>query len=119
MRIAVVDDMEWAFNREEIRQRINKSNEAVGFDPWVGESIDTFKEDALKCWNQHRQPKEGSPCIDYMSENKRIGRPTQTGRDVIKENYKLGQTDPHICQFCPYHQVVITEIRHRKGMYKE
>jgi hypothetical protein len=119
MRLGVVDDMEYAYQREDVLKRFMEEGQNMGMTPWVGETLNTFQEDALKCWNQHRQPKEGSPCIDYMSDSKRIGRPTQEGRDILAQNYKLGAKDPHLCQYCPYHSVVETAIRARKGLYKD
>jgi hypothetical protein len=119
MRLATVDDMDYAYSREDVMKKLLVGSKDVGFEPWVGEAHNTFSEDALKCWNQHRCPKEGSPCIDYMSDSKRIGRPTQEGRDFRKANPEIGAQDPHLCQWCPYHTVVLTEIRSRKGMYKD
>jgi hypothetical protein len=93
----------------------------VGLDPWVGEAFNTFAEDALKCYSQHKRPDYGAgkPCIDYRSESKRIGRPTSEGKAVLRDNPKLGVSDPHLCDYCPYHSTVVTEVRHRKGMYKD
>lgn len=119
MRIAVVDDLEWAMDREKIIKQINESNKKVGFDAWVSEAHNTYGEDALKCWHAHREPGEGKPCIDYWSDSKRIGRPTAEGRVVLKENPKLSTDDPHLCQWCPYYTHVMTEVRHKKGMYKD
>lgn len=121
MRIAVVDDMEYAYSREEVLKRLMEEGKEVGLDPWVGEAFNTFADDALKCYSQHRRPDygQGKPCIDYMSESKRIGRPTTEGQLAIKENFKLGAKDPHICQWCPYHSTVTTAIRAQKGMYKD
>ena len=121
MRLAVVDDLEWQFDREKIIEQINRSNKQVGFDPWVGEAHNTFREDAHKCWVQHRQPDlgAGKACIDYWDESKRIGRPTAIGRQIVKENEGLGKTDPHLCQWCPYYSGVVTEVRFKKGQYKE
>ena len=119
MRLAQVDDLEYAMGKDDVLKKLMEENVAAGFEPWVGEAHNTYLEDANKCWKQHRQPKEGSPCIDYMSDSKRIGRPTPEGRHVLKEAPKIGVTDPHLCNWCPYHTVVMTEIRHRKGMYKD
>ena len=121
MRLAVVDDMDYAYSRDEVMKKMLEDSKDVGFEPWVGESHNTFMEDASKCYNQHNRPDlgAGKACIDYMSESKRIGRPTQEGRDALKENFKIGESDPHLCQWCPYHTTVLTEIRSRKGMYKD
>ena len=121
MRLAVVDDLEYAMSRDEVMKRLLEEGKKAGFDPWVGEAMNTFSEDALKCYSQHRRPDyaAGKPCIDYMSAAKRIGRPTAEGQQIIKDQPKLGKTDPHLCDWCPYHSTVITEIRARKGMYKD
>lgn len=120
MRLALVDDMDYAYGREDVLKRLAEEGKSVGFDPWVGEAFNTFSEDAGKCYNQHRRPEyPEKPCIDYMSESKRIGRPTAEGQHVIKENYKMGASDPHLCQWCPYHSTVQVELRARKGMYKD
>ena len=122
MRLAHVDDGAWLNDRENVIKELNRTGMELGFDPWpwASESHNVFKEDAMKCWNQHRNPElPGKPCIDYMSESKRIGRPTAEGKAVLKENVKLGKTDPHLCQWCPYQTTVLTEMRARKGMYRD
>lgn len=120
MRLVEVDDLQYAQNKDAVLKKLKEQGNAVGENwQWLGEAHNTFSDDAMACWNQHRQPKEGSPCIDYMSDAKRIGRPTEEGKEAVRANYKLGQTDPHLCQWCPYHSTVITNIRARKGMYKK
>lgn len=52
---------------------------------------DTYREDALKCFNRHQRPKEG--CIDYQNPDKRIGNPTSEG-------WKTGPR-VYACNFCP------------------
>jgi hypothetical protein len=121
MRLAFVDDLEYAYGKDDVLKKLAEEGKAVGFDPWVGEAFNTFAEDALKCYSTHRRPDYGAgkPCIDYMSDSKRIGRPTEEGKAVLKQNEKLGAGDPHLCNWCPYHTTVQTEIRSRKGMYKD
>ena len=52
---------------------------------------DTYREDALACYNRHDRPKEG--CIDWHDHSKRIGNPTSEG----------WKTGPRVfaCDFCP------------------
>ena len=122
MRLAKVDDFEWQADREKVVKELNRTGMEVGFDPWpwASDSHNVFREDAGKCWISHRQPElPGKPCIDYRSEAKRIGRPTSEGKAVLKDNPKLGSSDPHLCDWCPYQVTVQTEIRARKGMYKD
>lgn len=52
---------------------------------------DTYREDALKCFQRHQRPKEG--CIDYQNPDKRIGNPTSEG-------WKTGPR-VYACNFCP------------------
>jgi hypothetical protein len=98
-------------------KQLNDSNKNVGFDAWVYESTNTYAEDALKCYQRHNRPKEG--CVDWWSDSKRIGRPTEVGKLALKENQKMGKSDPHLCQFCPVASYVQTEINHKRGLYKE
>lgn len=121
MRLAQVDDLEYAHSRDEVMKRLMEDSKEVGMDPWVGEAFNTFSVDAGKCYNQHRRPDygQGKPCIDYRSESKRIGRPTAEGKLAIKENAKLGAKDPRLCDWCPYQSTVTTAIRAQKGMYKD
>lgn len=123
MRLAHVDEGEWLNDRKKVIEQLNRTGMEIGFDPWpwASDSHNIFKEDASKCYNQHNRPDlgAGKACIDYRSESKRIGRPTEEGRAVLKDNYKLGSGDPHLCDWCPYQSTVATEIRARKGLYKE
>lgn len=52
---------------------------------------DTYREDALKCFQRHQRPQEG--CIDYQNPDKRIGNPTSEG-------WKTGPR-VYACSFCP------------------
>ncbi len=117
IRIFKVDSEEWATKRQRIIDHINELNKKAGMTAWVDESFNTFSEDALKCFRAHHRPAAG--CIDYWDDSKRIGRPTPKGRQAVKENYKLGKEDPHLCQFCPVHVYVETVQRAKLGLYKE
>jgi hypothetical protein len=114
-----IPENRWAIpeERAKIIELVNKENKRVGFDAWVSEAIDTYADDALKCFRQHHRPPEA--CIDWWSDTKRIGRPTPEGKKAVKENYKLGSSDPHLCQFCPVASWVQTQINWEAGLYKE
>lgn len=116
-KVIRIDTNDWLLHRDEIIKKINQEAKTTGFDGWVYEAVSTYKEDALKCYSRHSRPTQG--CIDYWSDSKRIGRPTDIGRAAVKDQYKLGETDPHLCQFCPVHSFVQTEQRYKKGLYKE
>lgn len=112
-------DEVWEKDREEILKRLNMENKKVGMSAWVYEAMNTYAEDALTCYKRHHRPDEGSPCIDYWSDSKRIGRPTAIGKQVLKEAPKTGVADPHLCQWCPYYTVVQTNVRWKAGMYRD
>lgn len=115
--LRTVDEIEWALHREQIIDKLNEEAKTTGFDGWAYESMNTYADDAMKCYSQHGRPKQG--CRDYWSDEKRIGRPTELGKAVLKEAPKLGEGDPHLCQWCPVHTWVTTEVRFKKGMYKD
>jgi hypothetical protein len=112
-----VNEWEWATEREAIIVKLNEEAKTTGFDGWAYESHNQYLEDAMKCYRQHHRPVDS--CSDYWSDSKRIGRPTPEGRAVVKDQYKLGEGDPHLCQWCPYHSQVTTERRFREGLYKD
>jgi hypothetical protein len=70
-------------------------------DPKFYESRDTFKDDAMACYNAHLRPK--GMCPDYRSKRK-ILRP-----DTKEERKDAGLRSPreglapitYLCQFCP------------------
>jgi len=112
-----IEDRHWDLYRDQIIAKINEAAKQTGFDGWFYEAHNTYKEDALRCYSQHHRPKQG--CIDYWDDSKRIGRPTSEGRKVVKSLYKLGERDPHLCQWCPVHTFVQTEVNWKAGLYKE
>jgi hypothetical protein len=116
-RIPVVDAAEWRDSRAQVIKLINAENKKVGFDAWVYESQNTYSEDAMRCYNDHHRPKEG--CIDWWDESKRIGRPTAEGQQAVKDQYKLGDRDPHLCMYCPVASFVQTQVNFKRGLYKD
>lgn len=66
-----------------------------------------YKTEALKCYNEHHNPKGG--CIDYCDDSKVIG----SSRMPKKHR-------AYLCYMCPVAQsFVATEIRAKKGYYKK
>lgn len=114
-----IPENRWAIpeERDKIIALLNSDNKRVGLDLWVSEAMDTYREDAGRCYNDHNRPKQG--CIDWRDDSKRIGRPTDVGRQVVKDNYKLGSQDPFLCDWCPVRSWVDTEVRFKAGLYKE
>jgi hypothetical protein len=117
LSVMVVSEKDWAENRKEIIKGINDQHKKVSGATdadYVLESLDTFKYDAMTCYNRHRRPEDG--CIDWMSDSKRIGRPTSEGQRAMKDLPK--QSDPHLCDFCVVRSGVDTKKRALKGLYK-
>lgn len=87
----------WRDNRirprivEQLSQGGSKGLEEMeGGEDYYG-TRDTYREDALKCYDRHQRPKEG--CIDWHNHDKRIGNPTSEG-------WKTGPR-VYACDFCP------------------
>jgi hypothetical protein len=94
----------WEGHRDEILKGLRER--WTGFHPEFYATKDTYKEDAGKCYNLHRRPK-GTDCIDWRADRKRLTPESWKGQEV------------YLCDFCVVTSTVVTEIRHRKGMYKK
>jgi hypothetical protein len=114
-RLGQVSDKEWARDRDGCIKRAADMNKAAGFPAWFTEASNTYGEDAMKCYNRHHRPEGG--CIDFWDDSKRIGRPTAEGRRQRKESAKMGEEDPHLCQWCPVYSFVQTDVNYRAGLY--
>jgi hypothetical protein len=78
----------------------------TGFHPEFYATKDTYAEDALRCYNLHRRP-QGTDCIDWQADNRRLTPEGWKGKEV------------YLCHFCPVASTVVTEMRHKRGMYKK
>lgn len=109
-----VSDYDWSHNRAEIIKGISKKHQkSVGFEGYVIESLDTFKYDAMTCYQRHHRPQDG--CIDWRDDSKRIGRPTPEGQAAMRGHKNV----PYLCDFCVVRTGVDTKIRAAKGLYKD
>jgi len=97
-----VDDNDWEYHRDEILS--NLKSRWTGFHPEFYATIDTFKEDAAKCYNRHGRPK-GADCIDFCDDSKRLTPADWKGSHV------------YLCHFCVVASSVTTAIRMKRGMY--
>ena len=79
----------------------------TGFYPEFYATKDTYREDAMRCFNLHRRP-QGTDCIDYRDDNRKL-----SGRDWPQDR------SVYLCDFCPVKTAVDTAIRHAAGMYKK
>lgn len=68
-----------------------------------------YKDEALKCYNAHKNPDISTGCRDFLDDSKTIGR-----TDVPKKHRIF------LCHMCPFMQAhVATEARHKAGLYKK
>lgn len=97
--VALIKVPESYWKNDKVRDRIVKQisqggskgiEELEGAEDYYG-TRDTYREDALKCFDRHQRPKAG--CIDYQNPDKRIGNPTSEG-------WKTGPR-VYACNFCP------------------
>lgn len=103
--------------RPQVVKEIQKHVGGAGEGEGLGELYDVrnnFMEDAMDCWRKEHG--RTSNCGDYMSDKKKILA------DSVSERRELG-LDPTIrasvklCQFCPYHSVVMQRKRKARGLY--
>lgn len=76
----------------------------TGFDPEFYATKDTYREDALRCFDLHRRP-QGTDCIDWQADNRRL-----TPSDWKKNHV-------YLCHFCPVASSVTFAKRRLRGMY--
>lgn len=109
------------WEREDARKKIIEQIKGGGsagldeFDKDFYATKNTFKEDAMACYNRHLRPTEG--CEDYNSPSKRLLPNTKS------ERKDLGLPDPakapgpknYLCQFCPIDSVIKSRTRLLKG----
>ena len=71
----------WEGHRDDVLKGL--SERWTGFHPEYYAHIDTFKEDAARCYNLHRRPK-GTDCIAWTSDRKSL---TDDNREKDKHVY--------------------------------
>jgi hypothetical protein len=94
----------WEEHKDEILGNLRER--WVGFHPEFYATKDTFKEDAMRCYNLHRRP-QGTDCIDWLDDRKRLTPNGWAGSHV------------YLCHFCPVASTVTTAVRWAKGYYKK
>lgn len=94
----------WEGHRDEILKGLGER--WTGMHPEWYATKDTYKEDAMRCYNLHRRP-QGTDCIDFQTDPKRLTPEHWKGRHV------------YLCHFCPVSTAVITAKRWKAGMYKK
>lgn len=117
-------------DRDAKKQFIDKMWSGVsGFTPSYYNVQDTLKDDAMKCWKDHRQPTADKPCLDYRSSSRIIKPPTRKDRKEMRRELEMaGQRNNidldrlehdipklYVCSFCPYQVVVDHKKRVERG----
>lgn len=78
---------------------------------------DTFREDAMTCWEQHlRTP----TCSDYKDPSKLLVPNTSAERKeagIAKFDKSNPHTQRFLCEYCPVHSLVQQAARKRAGLY--
>ena len=113
-----------AWESPEVQEQILKEMTAR-FDPnyttGLGDAAyamrDNFREDAMKCWEQHMRTPN---CSDYKSESKQLVPDTQAERKeagVARFDKSNPNTQRFLCEYCPVHSLVQQAARKRAGLY--
>jgi hypothetical protein len=103
--------------RKDITKKILESGGRTGFDQDFYDVQNTFKSDALECFQRHNRPAFKSntapKCADYLSPHMEIKPNTSRERKIAGlptyDETKIKRS--FICEYCPYHQSVKSELR--------
>lgn len=79
---------------------------------------DTFKDDAMTCWVQEHNRTRN--CGDYRTDKKKLvpGTADERRRLGLPKYNQPPQRTRYLCDYCPFHQLVIQVQRERAGMYE-
>lgn len=104
--------------KREITKKILEGNGLTGFDAEFYATMDTFKEDAGKCYNSHGRPDYTAiGCQDYLSANKELKPNTAVERKAAGlpsyDSVKVKRS--FLCEHCPYHTQVISIERMKRS----
>lgn len=93
--------------------KATRPGQGTGLGAQYYDARDTFREDAMTCWQKHHRNPD---CNDYMDESKRLVPDTK----VERKELGLGRprSNRSLCEFCPVHSLVIQKRRADAGLYK-
>lgn len=119
MELGRVSEASWTDpdKRAQMLGEIQK-NVGVGKGAGLGDEAyavrDNFSEDAMRCWRfEHGRT---SNCDDYMSDKKKILADSRAERKDLGLDPST-RASIKLCQFCPYHSVVMQRKRKAAGLY--
>jgi hypothetical protein len=93
----------WQAHQDEVLKGLGER--WTGFHPEFYATKETFKEDAMRCYNLHRRPK-GADCIDWQADNRRLTPNTWPDDKSV-----------FLCHFCPVASSVATAQRKLLHLY--
>lgn len=107
----------------EVRKRIIEQIKGGGskgldeFDAKFYDTKNTFKEDAMTCFNRHRRP---NSCDDYKTEKMMLLPDTKSERKDagLPDPKKAPGPKNYLCDFCPVQSMVVQKMRELRGDYK-
>lgn len=96
--------------RKEIVERIRKEEKHSGLGDDFYDATNTYREEALKCYQKHNMPTPQTGCIDFRDKSKRISNTlvTQDEKSELTKDQQASLRDIHrntktyICYWCPY-----------------
>lgn len=120
--LATVSEKSWndAAKQKKILEELNKAR--AGGDVGLGSELydlrSTFQEDAMKCWRiEHNRTTD---CGDYKSDRMKL-TPQHTRGDRrelgLETRSKYIPTNTWLCTFCPFHTLVMEQVRKAEGYY--
>jgi hypothetical protein len=104
--------------QQQIKEKILENHGLTGFDAEFYATQNTFKEDAMKCFQAHHRPSYTEVgCQDYLSGSKEIKPDTALERKVADmpryDDVKIRKS--FLCEYCPYHSQVLSIERMKRG----
>jgi len=108
-----------AESQKQIRDKVLENHGLTGFDAEFYATQDTFKQDAMKCFQRHHRPSytEGVGCQDYLSSSKELKPDTAVERKAAGmpsyDQTKIRMS--YLCEYCPYHAQTTSVLRMKKS----
>lgn len=96
-----------------------------GFTPEYYDVKDTYKDDAMSCYQLHKRPgRHTHLCSDYRNSDKRIGNPAyqdrvKMSRELRDHDLRYSGPKIYLCQFCPYESEVNAMKADKHGDFSE
>jgi hypothetical protein len=106
VRVGRIERSDWLSHKDDILTKMAAEMTAPGSGAGLGQAMydakDNYSVDAMKCWRvDHKRTQN---CGDYMTQKMRILPDTKAERK--SEGVTTQRPAIHLCQFCPYHQIV-------------